>query len=33
LKSSGLESGDARVMTVFALSLADTPVVVPSFAS
>lgn len=33
LKSSGLELGDERAKTVFALSAADTPVNVPDFAS
>lgn len=33
LKSSGFESADDRAKTVFALSCADTPVVVPYFAS
>lgn len=33
LKSSGFESADAKAKTVFALSRADTPVVVPYFAS
>jgi hypothetical protein len=33
LKSSGLELGDASAKTVFARSLAETPVVVPSLAS
>jgi hypothetical protein len=33
LKSSGFESPDARANTVVALSLADTPVVVPCLAS
>lgn len=32
-KSSGLDSGDERARTVFALSDADTPVDVPTFAS
>jgi len=33
LKSSGLELGDASASIVFARSLAETPVVVPSLAS
>jgi hypothetical protein len=33
LKSSGIESLEARASTVIALSRAETPVVVPHFAS
>ena len=33
LKSSGVELGDERARTVFALSEADTPIEVPAFAS